>query len=367
MKRKLLINNILGSLSKDSSTKVSASLFNGNENLISLGYNGLPRGFNDEISISRDFNEVVINFKETFFNDDAVKELEDYHFHLQNNSLRIFYKNFFSNIFPKLGNQVNLYKYHLFEHAERNLIFNYIRSNIGLEENILLTHVVETAEDARAIVTSGIKHVAFYSLGKSLDSLIAEEDKMNNLCEIAHILYLFKQSNLNIIDLNLGLSPLDNTSNSKIQINKLMQFYQKFSLLPSQLEETINKEDFTIILKPDFSVLSLGFNEINTVIKNKLKYNLANLNNNEIQLITFSSIKNALYNLANNFIEEKNYKVVVSLMPCSLCSLALLSIGIKQVVFDNSSVVGNTTNKWQEEFDKTKKLFDYCDVKLMKI
>jgi len=91
--------------SKDASTKVGCIIIGSGNNVLSTGYNGIPRGLDDNI--------------------------EERH--------------------------VRPEKYKWFEHAERNAIFNAARNGIKLEgSHMYCTSLVTCIECARAIIQSGI-------------------------------------------------------------------------------------------------------------------------------------------------------------------------------------------------------------------
>lgn len=365
--KSLIIAKHLSSLSKDNSTKVSAVMTNQYSNIVAVGYNGLPRGFDDEIVVSRDKLEVYEHI-----NDVLVK------LKLKNKLFSLTYTDY-ANI---LENMTVFYKYHLFEHAERNLIFNYIKSKTDLDENTLLTTSVETAEDARAIITSGFKNVFYYYLGKKTSEIITEDDAINNLFEVLHILYLFAFSKIDFIDLHkiedqssqvpeIDFCSVGRNQHSHRHMLKVLEYYYTFNNICEDEEMVLEEKNkhFCAIIKPDFSVLNLSFKGISPFFEQKFEklntledqdQNINSLKN----LIDLSSVKNCLYSFAQTFIEKQNYEVSVTLMPCSYCSVALIASGVKKVMFDNSNYNPSTFDKWQAEFNKTKMLFSICDVEI---
>ena len=99
--------------------------------VVSIGYNGLPRGMND--------------------NDERY----------QNKTLPLTSANPF-------------YKYDLFEHAERNCLYNFARINTQLnhDDNYMIVSHISNAEEMRAIVSSGIKKVYFETINDDIFSTI---------------------------------------------------------------------------------------------------------------------------------------------------------------------------------------------------
>lgn len=102
------IAKAVAQLSKDRSTKVGAIAIGPNGDVRAMGYNGMPRGVDDDVDARHQRPE----------------------------------------------------KYFWFEHAERNLIFNAARVGVPLEGCTLIVSGLYPCMDcARAIVQSGIKEV----------------------------------------------------------------------------------------------------------------------------------------------------------------------------------------------------------------
>ena len=85
--RQKIINRNIALLSKDPSTQVSATLYSQHGSLIAVGYNGLPRGFNDGIQFTRELENLepfITLFKQGEFEDhqfctfvDVINEIID--------------------------------------------------------------------------------------------------------------------------------------------------------------------------------------------------------------------------------------------------------------------------------------------------
>lgn len=99
--------------SKDPSTKVGCVIVGEENNLLSMGYNGPPRGYND-------------------------KDPKIYHRPL---------------------------KYLIFEHGERNAIYNATRNGTALMGSTLYITWIPCSDCARAIIQTGIKHVIIHKQG----------------------------------------------------------------------------------------------------------------------------------------------------------------------------------------------------------
>lgn len=99
--------------SKDPSTKVGCVIVGEGNNLLSIGYNGPPRGMDDR----------------------------------------------------KPGNYTRPRKYLIFEHAERNAIYNSARHGIRLKGSVLHITWLPCADCARAVVQTGIERVIIHKQG----------------------------------------------------------------------------------------------------------------------------------------------------------------------------------------------------------
>lgn len=108
-----LATNIAG-WSKDQSTKVGCVIVGPDKEILTTGYNGLPRGANDDL--------------------------------------------------PE--RQTRPEKYFWFEHAERNAIYNAARIGCSLRGSVLYSTLCPCMDCARAIVQSGIKRVVTYPVDK---------------------------------------------------------------------------------------------------------------------------------------------------------------------------------------------------------
>ena len=98
---------LISSKSKDTSTKIGAIIVKDNRYIISEGFNGLPIGVNDNIE-------------------------ERYQ---------------------------RPFKYNLFEHAERNSIYQCARQGIITKGTVMFTQGIPCTDCARAVIQAGIKEV----------------------------------------------------------------------------------------------------------------------------------------------------------------------------------------------------------------
>jgi dCMP deaminase len=99
--------------SEDKSRKIGAVIVGNANEIRSTGYNGLPRGVNGDVPLRHN------------------KELGE--------------------------------KYHWYEHAERNAIYNAARSGIALEGCTIYSTLFPCAECARAIIQSGLSTLKTYT------------------------------------------------------------------------------------------------------------------------------------------------------------------------------------------------------------
>lgn len=136
--------------SKDTSTKVGAVIVGPNKEVRSLGFNGMPRGVNDDVEIRHQ--------RPT--------------------------------------------KYYYFEHAERNAIYNAARNGIVTDNcELYLYPMVPCTDCARAIIQSGIKVVKVYVTKESPN--YAETNKIANemLVEAGVKLLIYNHSDYNWLEI----------------------------------------------------------------------------------------------------------------------------------------------------------------------
>ena len=281
LKKAIEIAKVTANLSKDPTTKVGASLVHKNQ-IIGIGYNGMPRGFDDTKSFERDKEKTLSLLKEGKF---------------------VFYK------------------YDIFEHAERNLIFNHLKGQLNMEDLMIYSTHFPNVEDARAIVSAGIKIVFIEN---------KKEDKAFNLDlhGTLTVFKIFEQANISLIYLDELNNP--NFVSLKFQ-NKAKNFLNEFKKLDQ------DNEGLCIILRKDFSVVNIqyGLNKSHPLAK------------------MISAIRLSLYSIASS-----KHKLVVTMKPCLNCLMAIALSGIKTIVFVDNSVNSKTNQeKWKrEELSKEYKL-----------
>jgi len=104
--------------SKDTSSQVGVVIVGDHNRLLSIGYNGLPRGCNDD-----------------------------------------------SKVNPGRHESGNPTKYHWYEHAERNAIYNAAAEGIALRDSTMFAPNAACCDCARAVVQSGIRRFIYYNDG----------------------------------------------------------------------------------------------------------------------------------------------------------------------------------------------------------
>ena len=127
------ISKLTAARSKDPSTQVGACIVSADNRILSIGYNGAPNGFNDDV-------------------------------------------------FPwdREGNPLDT-KYLYVVHAERNAVLNYRGSRKELENAKIYVDLFPCNECAKEIIQSGIKEVIYLSdKYKDTDSVIASKRLFDN-------------------------------------------------------------------------------------------------------------------------------------------------------------------------------------------
>ena len=128
--RYLEVADLVASWSKDQSTKVGCVIVGEAGQILATGYNGLPRGVNDNVPERHERPE----------------------------------------------------KYFWFEHAERNAIYNAARSGLSLVGSTMYVPFFPCADCARGVIQSGIKTVVLGSLGL--------HDRWTNSLDVATIMLM---------------------------------------------------------------------------------------------------------------------------------------------------------------------------------
>ena len=414
--KQVILNTNVKNLSKDPSTQVGASLFNKEGQLVGIGYNGLPRGFklkgvnqDENLSkLSKDLNQCKELLTLMLCNGGLEKNAL-FNLRKSDNALNI--KQVCENIFFRINSVDNLslfYKYYLYEHAERNLISNYVRSEINVNSLYAIVKHIQHPEDIRALITTGIQNIYFETFISSEEmfllkfpNLTVEEMEkiiINDLHSSDVIYNQLQDVTKYYIDcLILGLNCLFLIRNNERQINffsvansdkKTKQFFVNFNNATKQtyeayqnylsLEEenyshAVHKsfaqkygscyQNYCLVLKEDYSLLGFGFDEISEKLLNLYFYHLSEnpeQSNNILKSLKVDAVKNCLYEINNRYLGDKDFELYVTLSPCEQCSLAVLLSGIEKIKVN--TIKSNTTNaRWEEEYKKIPFLKDFID------
>lgn len=324
----------IAGLSKDNSTKVGAIITNQHNSLVSFGYNGLPRGMRD------------------------------------NNQM---YQNKDANVIDDTTGLV-FHKYDFFEHAERNAIYNFARENTKLNKdgNYVIMSSIDTMEDARCIVSIGVKDV--YTKDINIDILF-------------HVAHMFTECGVSLHVRDLIIVKDSVVYNKLIRLrsfisNRLPPNVKMFDCL-DQLNSSKNAQSnqYAAIFSKSNSLISIGWYGLSDSLMRKLEkhqesnhdisisndFVFTDYHDNQHRTIDLkqSAVKNAVYNLLTNAFDFSQYKIQVSLYPCTLCYIGLISCGFlpQNIIVDKSAlqVTQNkmTAPKWNDEYDLVTSIFSW--------
>ena len=412
--KQVILNTNVKNFSKDPSTQVGASLFNKDGQLISIGYNGLPRGFklngiNQEENLSRlsrDLNlcknDLTLTLCNGCFKDEILSSQLQLHdiFNIKAVCEKIFSK------FNSVDNLNLFYKYYLYEHAERNLISNYVRSEINVNSLSAIVKHIQHPEDIRVLITTGIQNIYFETFISSEEMFllkfpeltveVMENIIINDLRSSGIVYSQLHEVTKHYIDcLMLGLNCLFLIYNNERQISvfsvknankKIQQFFVNFNHATNETYETyqnyLNLEEqsyshaihksfakkhglcyqnYCLVLKEDYSLLGFGFDEISEKLLNLYFYHLSEnpeQPNNVLKSLKVDAVKNCLYEINHRYLGDKDFELFVTLSPCEQCSLALLLSGIDKIKVN--TIKSSTTNaRWEKEHEKIPFLKDF--------
>ena len=313
----------ISSLSKDNSTKVGAVLANSFGSIVSIGYNGLPRGMND--------------------NDERY----------QNKTLPLTPANPF-------------YKYDLFEHAERNCLYNFARTNTQLnhDDNYMIVSHISNAEEMRAIVSSGIKKVYFETINDDIVSLVNHVFNHSASERNISLHYIYEKDgnkfNTDNYSHSKQVKMFDALKNTYDKLGSCAIFNKNNALISigvdgfsDYFQFLLNKKhsEKTEMLKCDkYGFYDVIVDGVEVVTNDSFNNDLSQFCND----FKTTSVQNCLYNLIANHIADKDYTMTITLPPCEICLTAMLFCGIKHVRFDFSSMTTTTSAKWQSDFERLK-------------
>lgn len=319
----LLLSDKIAEFSKDPSTKVGAIFLNKDESAPrSFGYNGMPRGLDD------------------------------------NNEER--------NQRPE--------KYLWYEHAERNGIYNIARE--VLEGHIMFCTKFPNMEGARGITSSGIKKVIVEI--PSEINLDEETKKMNERVET-----LFKETGVELIKINrlhieAGYSPYEVHSElhkeKQLSQEDVLKKIQEFSTHEKYLRYLDITKEYAQSFSPDRKEknASMILNEKTLApIENGFGVNAPPSNiliseemHGEDKEFWFQEAeKNAIFNAVKHKFEGTT--AIACWCPCIRCSLAMVSVGLNKVVTRLPDFTKEADLRWKESFERSEYLYKKAGVEFV--
>lgn len=313
--KKLQFADKIASKSKDQSTKVGASfksVYNGMPtHPISFGYNGMPRGLDDN--------------------------------HPERNER------------PE--------KYIWYEHAERNAIYNAARPM--LQDKIIFLSTFPNMESARGIVSTGISEVV---------TDLATYDKNDSMHQRVMQLFTETGVEVNILDVKNHPRSFEEFSQQN-NIENLPEIYlKKFKNIYSKLDKQVyyvelakeygqtesiseNRKDGCLILDKEY------YNPITAGVYGP-PANLPvtqNVLDNE-SLFFQEDVKNAIYNAARDVL--KNSVVDVTWCPCQKCALGIVSVAASKIVTRKPDFTKESDLRWKSEFERSEIILKEANVEL---
>lgn len=313
--KKLQFADKIASASKDNSTKVGASfksVYNGiSTHPISFGYNGMPRGLDDN--------------------------------HPERNER------------PE--------KYIWYEHAERNAIYNAARPI--LQDKIIFISSFPNMESARGIVSTGMSQVvtdlSTYDKNDAMHQrvmqLFTETGVELNLLDLKNHPKTFAEfSEKNNLD-NLPEVYLKKVKNSYSKLDKLVYFLEVAKEYGQTESISENRKDGCLVLDKDYynpiTAGVYGPPAILPVTQNVL--------DNE-SLFFQEEVKNAIYNAAREVL--KNSVAEVTWCPCQKCALGIVSVAASKVITRKPDFTKESDLRWKSEFENSEIILKEANVEL---
>lgn len=316
---------VANQLSNDQSIKTSASLLNKYGSVVSLGYNGMPYGMDE--------NNLYYQNK-----------VKGKYFYVDDHSSLPFYKSDW------------------FEHAERNMLFNFVRDSVPFnplsknnqDGNYLLLSNIETMDEARCIASIGVRRVIVKHINLDIFPLVAH---LFNTCNIdwkmpsKHLNeheyeiyttdffweYLNHDINLNAHE-NQKLSKLFNMLDNSNQNNPSVKYAALFSKQDALI--AIGYDGLSDCLRYKIQRKISGLKDIvflqcgiTPSLQEKLDVYDKMLNECQFQVqnginvsISASAVQNMVANMLANVIDD--YSVITSFPSCLDSYVFMLSSGI---------------------------------------
>lgn len=313
-------------LSNDESIKTSATLLNKYDSVMALGYNGMPYGMDEN-------------------NLDYQNKVKGKLFYVDDHSSLPFYKSDW------------------FEHAERNMLFNFVCNRIHLnplsnnnqDGNYLLLSNLETMAEARCIASFGVKRVIVKHINLDIFPLVAH---LFNTCGIDWQMstkdlneYERKIYNtdffLELVGHDIDLHTHDNKKLSKL-----------FNMLDQSNQNNPSAKYAALFSKQD-ALIAIGYDGLSDCLRYKIQRKISGLKDiaflqcgitprlqekldvydnllnehtfqdqNGINIsISSSAVQNMVSNMLANVIDD-DYSVITSFPSCLDSYVFMLSSGI---------------------------------------
>jgi dCMP deaminase len=312
--KKMQFADKIASRSKDPSTKVGAnfkSIYNGiPTHPISFGYNGMPRGLND--------------------NHPERKERPE--------------------------------KYLWYEHAERNAIYNAARPI--LQDKIIFVSSFPNMESARGIVSSGISEVV---------TDFSTYDKQDPMHKRVMQLFEETGVKLELLDLNNHQRTFEelmikhNIDSNSYHVKEYKKQYSTLDKLVYFLEvakeygetESIsetNKNGCLVLDKEHYNPITAGVYgpPANLPVTDNVLQNEA--------LFFQEDVKNAIYNAARSVLKDSLAEV--TWCPCQKCALGIVSVASSKVVTRKPDFTKENDLRWKPEFEKSEIIFKEANIEV---
>ena len=316
-------------LSNDQSIKTSATLLNKYGSVIALGYNGMPYGMDEN---NLDYQNKVKG--------------------------KLFYVDDHSSL--------PFYKYDWFEHAERNMLFNFVRDGIQLKHlnllsnhnqdgNYLLLSNIETMDEARCVVNIGVKRVIVKHINVDIFPLVAH---LFNTCGLD---WKMPSKNLNeheckIYETDFFWEYLNHDINLNAHENQKLS--KLFNMLDNSNQNNPSAKYAALFSKQDV-LITIGYDGLSDCLRYKIQRKISALKDivflqceitqstrekldvydkmlnehtfqdqNGINVsISASAVQNMVTNILANVIDD-DYSVITSFPSCLDSYVFMLSSGI---------------------------------------
>ena len=316
-------------LSNDESIKTSATLLNKYDSVIALGYNGMPYGM----------DENNLNYQ---------NKVKGKYFYVDDHS------------------SLPFYKYDWFEHAEQNMLFNFVRDGMQLKQlnplsnnnqdgNYLLLSNLETMAEARCVASIGVKRVIIKHINLDIFPLVAH---LFNTCNID---WKMPSKDLNeqerkIYDTDFFWEYLNHDINLNAYDNKKLS--KLFNMLDQSNQNNPSAKYAALFSKQD-ALIAIGYDGLSDCLRYKIQRKISGLKDiaflqcgitprlqekldvydnllnehtfqdqNGINIsISSSAVQNMVSNMLANVIDD-DYSVITSFPSCLDSYVFMLSSGI---------------------------------------